>query len=57
MTDYTMRQPVLVDGIPGIIAGRTYGTQQFDVLLASGAIKANVDVDRLRPRGPLEEVK
>ena len=47
---YTLRQPVLCDGIPGTISGRTFGTQQFDVLLVTGKVKANVDADRLRPR-------
>lgn len=47
---YALRQPVLCDGIPGIISGRTFGTHQFDVLLVSGQVKANVDADRLRPR-------
>jgi len=53
---YSLRQPVLCDNRPGIIAGRTYGTSQFDVLLASGEVKANVTIDRLRPRGAGLEV-
>lgn len=46
---YALRAAVLCDGHPGIIAGRTYGTHQFDVLLASGEIKPNVTADRIRP--------
>ena len=47
---YEMRQSVICDGSPGMITGRTYGTQQYDVLLAGGQVKANVTEDRLRPR-------
>lgn len=48
--NFDLRQPVLCDGQPGIIAGRTFSTHQFDVLLASGEIKPNVTADRIRPR-------
>lgn len=52
---YELRQSVLCDGVPGMICGRTFGTNQYDVLLLSGAVKANVEHDRLRP-GPVVAV-
>lgn len=52
---FEMRQAVICDGVPGVICGKTFGTNQYDVLLLSGAVKANVETDRLRPR-PVAEV-
>lgn len=49
MTEYTLRQPITCDGHPGVIVGRAYGTNQYDVRLASGEVRSNVTTDRLRP--------
>lgn len=53
---YEMRQAVVCDGQLGMICGRTFGTNQYDVLLLSGAVKANVEHDRLRPCPVVEVV-
>lgn len=53
---YAIRDAVLCDGVPGMICGKTFGTNQYDVLLLSGAVKANVETDRLRPRPVVEVV-
>ncbi len=50
---FDLRQSILLDGQPGMVCGKTYSTNQYDVLLASGVVKTNVDEDRLRPR-PVE---
>ncbi len=48
---YELRQPCLLDGRPGIIAGVVYGWptgSRYDVLLASGEVVANADVERIK---------
>lgn len=44
-----LRTPVLCDGQPGVITGRAYGAELYDVRLASGEVRPNVTTDRLRP--------
>ncbi len=48
---YDLRQPVLCDGHPGIICGKSM--YDYNVLLLTGEMKANVEAYRLRPR-PVE---
>lgn len=52
---YALRECVLCDGQPGVICGKSF--HDFNVLLASGEVKANVTPDRLRPRPAIMEAR
>ena len=48
---FELRQPCLLDGRPGIIAGVVYGWptgSRYDVLLANGEVIANAKAERIR---------
>jgi hypothetical protein len=45
---YALRQPVLCDGLPGVICGKSF--IDYNVLMVSGEFRKNVEADRLRPR-------
>ena len=51
---YNLRQPVLCDGHPGVICGKS--SRDYNVvMLATGEIEANVKAERLRPRATVAE--